>query len=109
MNWYHVDFMAVTAAPGAYIWHAQFRCDVQAESPVDALYKVVQERYGYGTVTQWVIEGDVRIPVLWEFEDRFVMIEEDDAVLAELVRELTPAEEMQKLGVPTLFDVEVVR
>jgi hypothetical protein len=105
MNWYHVDFMAVTCKPGPHIWHAQFRCDVQAQSPVDALYVAVRERYGYGTVTQWVIEGDVQIPVLWEFEDHFVSIEEEDAVLDELVEELTPAEVMQKMGLPTLFDL----
>lgn len=104
MNWYHVDFMAATATPSTRPWHAQFRCDVQAKSPVDALHVAVRERYGHGVVTQWVIEGDVEIPTLWVFEDHFVLIEEEDAVLDELVYELTPAEVMEKMGVPTLFD-----
>lgn len=109
MNWYHVDFMATTGVPKPGIWHALIRCDVQAESPVDALYEAVRERYGYGNVTQWIIEDDVRIPVRWEFEDHFVSIEEKDAVLAELVRELTSAEMMQMMGVPTLFDLDAIR
>jgi hypothetical protein len=104
MNWYHVDFMATKGSPKPGIWHAQFRCNVQAESPVDALYVAVRERYGHGNVTQWVIECDVRIPVLWEFEDFLLTIDEEDAVLDELVRELTPAEEMELMGVPALFD-----
>jgi hypothetical protein len=115
MTWYRVHFNATKtgyfySVPS--ILRVRFDCELEAESPVDAIDKAVYLKYGYGNVESRVLDGDVWIPIEWEFDeepedgvlDFKLWIDERDAVLSNMVTELSPDIVLRKRGVPGLFE-----
>lgn len=113
MRWYRVKFDATRSDPETYVKRCTIQQKVHAESPLDALEKAVFLTFGYGNVEARVLDGDVWIPVEWDFIDEEspysdldfkLTIDENDAVLSQMVTELMPDEELRMAGVPGLFD-----
>jgi hypothetical protein len=106
MKWYKVHFDATKSDPDTYVRRVTIDEKVQAESPYRAIEQAVINALGYGYILASVEDGttDNWIPVEWEFEDYLLWVDEGSATLAGMVSELSPAEELRMLGVPTLFD-----
>lgn len=106
MKWYNVHFDATKSDPQTYVRRVEINENVQAESPYRAIELAVIQALGYGHIQGRVEDGttDNWIPAEWEFDDYLLWIDEESAVLADMVSELSPAEELRMMGAPTLFD-----